>query len=142
MLQRMLLVAGLLAVAAPTARGQRAALDPEIAKPFLGVWRIEMTEPPEFKGTQTIQVWDNRGTLTASIQSNPKFPAIEATGLHIDGNMLVLTVGHNATPHPMQENGMPIWAVVSAMVDGDTMKIALMLERSSTIKRGAGSRQK
>jgi hypothetical protein len=42
----------------------------------------------------------------------------------------------------MQENGAPIWAVVSAVVDGDTMKVALMLERSQTIKRGAGRRQK
>ena len=30
---------------------------------------------------------------------------------------------------------MPIWAVVSAVVD--TMKVAQMLERSQTIKRGA-----
>ena len=51
--------------------------------------------------------------------------------------MLVLTLSHNARPHPMLENGMPIWAVVSAVVDGDTMKVALMLERSQTIKRGA-----
>ena len=56
--------------------------------------------------------------------------------------MLVLTLGHHAKPHPMQENGMPIWAVVSAVVDGDTMKVAQMLERSQTIKRGAGNRQK
>ena len=45
--------------------------------------------------------------------------------------MLVLTMSHNARPHPIQENGVPIWAVVSAVVDGDTMKVALMLERSS-----------
>lgn len=55
--------------------------------------------------------------------------------------MLVLTLSHNAKPHPMQENSMPIWAVVSAVVDGDTMKVAQMLERSQTIKRGAGNRQ-
>ena len=55
--------------------------------------------------------------------------------------MLVLTVSHNARPHPMQEGGMPIWAVVTAEVNGDTVKIALMLERSQTIKRGAGKRQ-
>jgi hypothetical protein len=55
--------------------------------------------------------------------------------------MLVLTLSHNAKPHPMQENGMPIWVVVSAVVDGDTMKVAQMLERSQTIKRGAGKRQ-
>ena len=139
--RRALLVAGLLAIAAPGAFGQVAPLNPANAKPFLGVWVIEMTEPPEFKGAHTIRVWDNSGTVAASIQTNPKSPAIEATGIHRDGNMLVLTLGHNARPHPMQENGVPIWAVVSAVVDGDTMKVALMLERSQTIKRGAGNTQ-
>jgi hypothetical protein len=71
----------------------------------------------------------------------PNSPAIEATGIHRDGSMLVLTLNHNAKPRPVLENGMPIWAVVSAVVDGDTMKVALMLERSSDIKRGAGKRQ-
>jgi hypothetical protein len=51
----------------------------------------------------------------------------------------VLTLSHHAKPHPMQENGMPIWAVVSTVVDGETMKVAQMLERSQTIKRGAPS---
>ena len=106
--------------------------------PFLGVWVIEMTEPAVFKGTHTIRVWDNSGTVAASLQTNPNFPAIEATVIDRDGNMLVLTLSHNAKPHPMQENGMPIWAVVSAVVDGDTMKVAQMLERSQTIKRGRG----
>ena len=137
-----LLAAGLLAIAAPGARGQSAALNPADAKPFLGVWVIDMTEPAEFRGTHTIRVWDNGGTVSASIQANPKFPAIEASGIHRDGDMLVLTLSHDAKPRPMLENGMPIWAVVSAVVDGDTMKVALMLERSQTIKRGAGSRQK
>ena len=137
-----LLVAGLLVIAAPGARGQSAApLNPADARPFLGVWVIEMTEPAEFKGTHTIRVWDDKGTVAASLQTNPKFPAIEATGVHRDGNMLVLTISHYAKPHPLQENGMPIWAVVSGVVDGDTMKVALMLERSQTIKRGAGKRQ-
>jgi hypothetical protein len=137
-----LLVAGLLVIAAPGARGQSAApLNPADAKPFLGVWVIEMTEPPEFKGAHTIRVWDDKGTVAASLQTNPKFPAIEATGVHRDGNMLVLTISHRAKPHPLQENGVPIWAVVSGVVDGDSMKVALMLERSQTIKRGAGNRQ-
>jgi hypothetical protein len=141
--KRALLVAALLVTAAAGARGQSAApLNPANAKPFLGVWVIEMTEPAVFKGTHTIRVWDNRGTVAASLQTNPNFPAIEATGVYRDGNMLVLTLGHHAKPHPMQENGMPIWAVVSAVVDGDAMKVAQMLERSQTIKRGAGHRQK
>lgn len=139
--RRALLVAALLAAAAPGVRGQSARLNPANAKPFLGVWVIEMTEPAAFKGTHTIRVWDNSGTVAASLQTNPNFPAIEATGICRDGNMLILTLSHNAKPHPMQENGMPLWVVVSAEVDGDTMKVALMLERSQTIKRGAGTRQ-
>ena len=140
--RRVLLLAALLVVTAPGARGQSAApLDPADAKSFLGVWVIEMTEPAAFKGTHTIRVWDNRGTVAASLQTNPNFPAIEATGVYRDGNMLVLTLSHKAKPHPMQENGAPIWAVVSAVVDGETMKVAQMLERSQTIKRGTGKRQ-
>ena len=139
--RRALLVVGLVAIAAPGARGQSAPLLPADAKSFLGVWGIEMTEPAEFKGIHAIRVWDNNGTVAASLQTRPNSPAIEATGIHRDGNMLVLTLNHNAKPHPVRENGMPIWAVVSAVVDGDTMKVALMLERSQTIKRGAGNRQ-
>jgi hypothetical protein len=130
----------LLVIAASEARGQRPPpLNSADAKPFLGVWVIEMTEPAVFKGTHTIRVWDNRGTLAASLQTNPNFPPIEATGVYRDGNMLVLTLSHAAKPQPMLENGMPIWAV--AVVDGDTMKVVQMLERSQTIKRGAGKRQ-
>jgi len=136
------LVIALLAITARGARAQSAPpLNPADAKPFLGVWVIEMTEPAVFKGTHTIRVWDNSGTVAASLQTNPNFPAIEATGVYRDGNMLVLTLSHDAKPRPLQENGMPIWAVVSAVVDGDTMKVAQMLERSQTIKRGAGNRQ-
>ena len=139
--RRAVVVAGLVAIAASGVRGQSAPLSRANAEPFLGVWVIEMTEPAVFKGTHTIRVWDNSGTVAASLQTNPKFPAIEATGIHRDGNMLVLTFSHTAKPHPMLENGMPIWAVVSAEVDGDAMKVAQMLERSQTIKRGAGKRE-
>ena len=83
--RRALLVAGLLAIAAPGARGQNAPLNPANAKSFLGVWVIEMTEPAVFKGTHTIRVWDNSGTVAASLQTNPNVPAIEATGIHRDG---------------------------------------------------------
>ena len=138
---RALLMVGLVAIAAPGARGQSAPLGPANAKAFLGVWPIEMTEPAVFKGTHTIRVWDNNGTVAASIQTSPRSREIEATGIHRDGNMLVLSFNHNAKPHPLQENGVPISAVVSAVVDGDTMKVALMLERSPDIKRGAGNRQ-
>ena len=86
--RRALLVAGLLAIAAPGARGQSAPLNPANAKPFLGVWVIEMTEPAVFKGTHTMRLAATRFAANRT----PNFPAIEATGLHRDGNMLVLTL--------------------------------------------------
>jgi hypothetical protein len=141
MCRRALLAGGLLLVAAHGARGQSSPLSPADAKSFMGVWVVEMTEPPAFKGTHTIRIWDRNGAVAASLQTTPGAPAIEATGLHRDGNMLVLTLSHQARPNPMLENGMPIWAVISAVVDGDTMKVAQMLERSQTIKRGTGKRQ-
>ena len=105
---RALLVAGLLAIAAPGARGQSAPLNPANAKPFLGVWVVEMTEPAVFKGTHTIRVWDNNGTVAASLQTNPNFPPIEATGIHRDGNMLVLTLSDmTRARHPTQELARP-----------------------------------
>jgi hypothetical protein len=100
-----------------------------------------MTEPAVFKGTHTIRIWDKGGTVAASLQTNPNFPAVEATGIHRDGNILVFTLSHQAKPEPLVENGAPIWAVVSAVLDGDTMKVAQMLERSQTIKRGEGKRR-
>ena len=138
---RALLVAGLLVIAASAANGQGSPLNPADAKSFLGTWVIEMTEPAVFKGTHTIRIWDKSGTVAASLQTNANFPAIEATGIHRDGNMLVLTLSHQAKPKPLLENGMPIWAVISVVLDGDTMKVAQMMERSQTIKRGAGKLQ-
>src|SRR6478672_8080403 len=75
--------------------------------------------------------------LRASLQIGT-FPAIEATGSFKDGDMLVLTISHEAG---MRENGAPIWAVVSLTRDGDTLKTAQMLEKSQTIKRGVGKKQ-
>ena len=69
--------------------------------------------------------------------SDRQFPAIEATGSFKDGEMLVLTISHEAG---MRENGAPIWAVVSLTRDGDTLKTAQMLEKSQTIKRGVGKK--
>ena len=97
-----------------------------------------MTEPAAFKGSQqTVRVWDKNGVIGASIQIG-KFPAIEATGIFKDGDMLVLTISHEAG---MRENGAPIWAVVSLTRDGDTLKTAQMLEKSLTINRGVGKKQ-
>jgi hypothetical protein len=134
-------VTGFLLLFASGASGQGSSLATADAKPFLGVWVIEMTEPAEFKGIHTIRIWDRGGSVAASLQTNPNFPAAEATGIHRDGNMLVLTLSHEAKPRPLLENGKPIWAVISLELDGDTMKVAHMLERSQTIKRGTGKRQ-
>ena len=126
----------------PGTRGQGTApLNSANAKSFLDVWVIQMSEPAAFMGTHTIRVWDNSGSVAASLQTNSNFPAIEVTGVHRDGNMLIRTLSHHAKPHPMPENGMFIWEVVSAVVDGDTMKVAQMVERSQTITRGTGNRQ-
>ena len=48
-----------------------------------------------------------------------------------------LTIGRDG-PHPVLKNGVPIWAVYVLTLDGDTMKVALTLEQSRTIKRGTG----
>jgi hypothetical protein len=97
-----------------------------------------MTEPEAFKGSQqTVRVWEKNGNIGASVQIG-KFPAIEATGIVRDGDLLVLTISHEAG---MRENGAPIWAVISLTRDGDTLNTAQMLERSQTIKRGVGKKQ-
>jgi hypothetical protein len=62
------------------------------------------------------------------------------TGIVKDGNMLVLTISRDG-PQPVLENGVPIWAVYALTLDGDTMKVALMLEPSQTIKRGLGKKR-
>ena len=67
-------------------------------------------------------------------------PASEATGVLSDGNMIVSSVGHHAQ-RPMRENGAPIWAAFTLTLDGDSLNLAQMLERSVTIKRGVGRRQ-
>jgi len=105
---------------------------------FIGTWAFTMTEPEALKGSQqTIKIWEKNGVIGASVQVG-KFPALEATGIFKDADMLVLTISHEAG---MRENGAPIWAVVSLTKDGDDLKTAQMLERSQTIKRGVGKKQ-
>jgi hypothetical protein len=140
--RRWLPVTALLVLMATTANGQgSAALTPAQATAFLGTWVIDMTEPAAFTGTHTIRVWDRGGVVAASLQPGKTPFPIEATGMHKDGDMLVLTFSHRANPKPLLENGAPIWAVISLTLDGDTMKVAQMLERSQTIKRGTGKKQ-
>jgi hypothetical protein len=98
-----------------------------------------MTAPEAFKGTQqTVRISEKDGVLGATFQVE-KFPPTPVTGIFRDGNMLLLTIGHTASP-ALMENGAPIWAVISLTLDGDTMTMAQMLERSQTIKRGSAKR--
>ena len=136
--RRWLPIATLLVFVTLPVNGQGAALTPAQAAAFMGTWVIDMTEPAAFKAKHTVRIWDKNGVVAASLQAGN---TIEATGIHKDGDMLVLTFSHEAKPQPLLENGAPLWAVISLTLDGDTMKVAQMLERSQTIKRGTGKRQ-
>jgi hypothetical protein len=134
----LLTIAALLVVLVTFASAQQKSTPQAPAAPFVGTWAFTMTEPEAFKGTQqTVRIWEKSGVIGASVQIG-KFPAIEATGIFNDGDMLVLTINHEAG---MRENGAPIWAVISLTRDGDTLRTAQMLERSQTIKRGVGRKQ-
>jgi hypothetical protein len=41
----------------------------------------------------------------------------------------------------VEKKGVPIWAVYTLTLDGDTMKVALTLEPSRTVKRGTGKKK-
>jgi hypothetical protein len=116
-----LTTAALLVFGGLAASGQGSAQAPAQARGFMGTWVFAMTNP-------------------AGSQQIGKSPPIDATGIIKDGDMLVLSISHEARP-AMLENGAPIWAVVSLTLAGDTMEIAQMLERSQTIKRGTGKKQ-
>ena len=88
---------------------------------------------------QTVRAWNQNGRVAASVQIG-KFPANNATGIHMDGDMLVLTISHAAQP-PIMENGVPLLAVILLTLDGDSLRMAQMLEHSETIKRGTGKKQ-
>ena len=119
------------------AGGQGTPFPDAQAATFIGTWAFTMTEPEAFKGSQqTVKDLEKNGVIRASIQIG-SFLVIEATGSFTDGEMLVLTISHEAG---MRENGAPIWAVVSLTRDGDTLKTAQMLEKSLTIKRGVGKK--
>ena len=102
----------------------------------MGTWRVEIAET--MSGAQTIKISERNGNLAASVASGNS-TAIEVTGIVKDGNMLVFTISRDG-PRPVLENGAPIWAVYALTLDGDTMKVALMLEQSRTIKRGTGKK--
>jgi hypothetical protein len=97
---------------------------------FIGTWALSMTNPAG--AVETVRIWDEKGVVRASVQSG-RFPAISASGIMKDGDMLVLTLTRF-------ENGKPDRAVIALTLDGDTMNMAQMLEFSQTIKRGSGKK--
>lgn len=60
-----------------------------------------------------------------------KFPANDASGILRARDVLVLTT-------TLRENGAPIWAVNALTREGETMRMAQMLQMSETIKLGTG----
>jgi hypothetical protein len=125
-----LAVAALLYVGTAGGAEQAPSLKPSDVSAFIGTWPLLMTNPDG--ALETIRVWDDKGVVAASAQSG-RFPAVKASGIMKDGDMLVLTLSRF-------ENGRPIWAVIALTLDGETMKMAQMLEQSQTIKRGSGKR--
>lgn len=137
--RRLVTLVGLLFVAS-AANAQGPAVTPAQAIPFVGTWGFTMTEPAHFKGSQqTVRIWDETGRIAASVQIG-KFPANNATGVHRDGDMLVLTISRDAQS-PIKENGVPLRAVIMLTPDGDGMRMAQMFDESETIKRGIGKKQ-
>jgi hypothetical protein len=119
-----------LGVAAAGAQSSR--VDSSQVAAFKGTWPLTMTNPAG--ALETVRIWEENGAVKASVQAG-RFPAIAATGIlkDADADVLVLTLTRF-------ENGKPIRAVVALTLDGDTMKMAQMLEMSQTIKRGSGKR--
>ena len=132
-----LAMATLLVFGTWTASGHGSALTAAQPSAFMGTWVFSMTNPAGSQ--QTVRIWDKNGVIAASVQVG-KFPSTDVTGTIKDGNMLVLSISHEARP-AILENGAPIWAVISLTLAGDTMEMAQMLERSQTIKRGTGKKQ-
>jgi hypothetical protein len=112
------------------ALAQRAAVKSSAVAPFIGTWTFAMTNPAGSE--QTVRIVDKNGVATASLQIE-KMPPDAITGMFKDGEMLILT-SH------LRENGVPIWAIIALTLDGRTMNMAQMLQRSQTIKRGSGQK--
>jgi len=123
-------LAGLLGVNA-IASGPSSTIPSSQATAFIGTWKFAMTEPANSE--ETIAISDKNGVLAASVQIG-RFPANEVTGILKDGDVLLLTT-------TLRENGQPIWAVIALTLEGDTMSLAQMLQRSQTIKRGTAHKQ-
>ena len=122
-------VAASLLVVAPVA-GQTPTINSSDSSVFMGTWPLTMTNPAG--AHETVRIWDENGVVKASVQAE-RFPAIAATGIMKDGDVLVLTLTRF-------ENGKPDRAVIALTLDGDTMRMAQMLEFSPDIKRGSGKK--
>ena len=121
----------LLFLSGARAIAQQGALKSVEVTPFLGTWVLNMTT--RAGALETVRIVDNDGIASASVHAG-RFPPIMVSAMVRDGDMLVLT----ATRF---ENGKPIRAVITLILDGDTMHMAQMLEFSLTIKRGSGKKQ-
>src|SRR4029453_3060805 len=106
--QRWLAMAALLVFGSWAAAGQGPTVTRAQAANFMGTWVFAMTNPAGSE--QTVKIWDKNGIVAASVQVG-KFPPTDVTGIVKDGDMLVLTVSHDARPG-LVENGAPIWAVI------------------------------
>lgn len=130
----------LIMFAVSAARGQGLAVTAQQAAPFMGTWVFTMTAPAHFKGSQqTVRIWDENGRIAASLQLG-KFPASDVTGVHRDGDMLVLTISLDAE-RPIMENGVSLRTVISLTPTGDGMSMAQMFGEGPTVKRGIGKKQ-
>jgi hypothetical protein len=124
-------IAVVLLIAAAAGAQQGSAPRSSEISAFLGTWVFTMTNP---QGAQeTVKIWDKGGTAAATVQAG-RFPPLHAAGILYDGDVLLLTLTRF-------ENGKPIRAVISLTRDGETMRMAQMLEFSETIKRGTGKKQ-
>ena len=123
----LIVVLGLGVVAAGA---QTSNVDSSKVAAFMGTWPLTMTNPAG--AHETVRIWAEDGVVKASVQAG-RFPAIAATGILKDGDVLVLTLTRF-------ENGKADRAVVALTLDGDTMKMSQMLEFSETIKRGSGKK--
>jgi hypothetical protein len=119
-----------LSLGGAAAGAQTPNVDSSKVAAFMGTWPLTMTNPAG--ANETVRIWDENGAVKASVQAG-RFPAIAASGILKDADVLVLTLTRF-------ENGKPIRAVVALTLEGDTMKMAQMLEQSETIKRGSGKK--
>jgi hypothetical protein len=128
--RRELVALVVLGLSVATVDAQAPSPDASNVAAFMGTWPLTMTNPAGAR--ETVRIWNENGVVKASVQAG-RFPAIAATGILKDADVLVLTLTRF-------ENGQPIRAVVALMLDGGTMKMSQMLERSETIKRGSGTK--